>query len=180
MADSFFRRWSERKSQAQQQEAPVGQTIGATAPLSDATRPDGERPLPSLADVAALTPESDYSAFVARGVDPLVRRQALKKLFAAPGFAPVDGLDIHMEDYNRFAPLPAAMLAALNHAKSVLAPVPLYPVRQAEPEPAQDPVATAADNGGVPASDAAPEPPPQQAEAERDPGVGEDADPERT
>jgi hypothetical protein len=70
--------------------------------------------------VALLTPESDYAAFVAGGVDPAVRRLALKKLFADPNFAVMDGLDIYISDYTKASPLTDAMLASLKHAPNVL------------------------------------------------------------
>ena len=76
--------------------------------------------MPTLEDAAQLTAESDYSAFVARGVDSSVRRLAMKKLFADPHFNVVDGLDIYMGDYNLPDPVSEAMLASLTHARSAL------------------------------------------------------------
>jgi len=78
-------------------------------------------PLPTLADAAMLDADSDYSAFVARGVDADVRRLAMKKLFADPHFNRIDGLDIYMGDYNLASPVSPAMLASLSHARSVFA-----------------------------------------------------------
>lgn len=75
---------------------------------------------PTLEDAMRLTPESDYSAYVAQGVDKAVRRLALQKLFADPHFNQMDGLDIYMGDYNRAEPLPASMLAALRQAQGFL------------------------------------------------------------
>ena len=69
-------------------------------------------------DVAQLTSESDFSAFVARGVDQAVRRSALKKLFADPHFNVMDKLDMYMDDYNVPSPMPEGMLASLKHSKS--------------------------------------------------------------
>jgi hypothetical protein len=74
--------------------------------------------LPTMDDVAQLTSESDFSAFVARGVDQAVRRSALKKLFADPHFNVMDKLDMYMDDYNVASPMPADMLASLKHSKS--------------------------------------------------------------
>ena len=62
--------------------------------------------LPTLADVAALTRESDYSRFMATGVDGSVRNAALKKLFSDPHFNIMDGLDTYIDDYNKPDPLP--------------------------------------------------------------------------
>ena len=50
---------------------------------------------PTLDDVAALTPESDFSAFTAPAVDARVRNAALRKLFHSdPHFGASDGLDV--------------------------------------------------------------------------------------
>jgi hypothetical protein len=116
--EGFLRRWSRLKA------APEAQQEVAPAPLPAAAPPspvqEDERALPTLDDVARLTPESDYSAFVVRGVDKAVQRMALKKLFADPNFAVMDGLDIYIADYNKAAPLTDAMLASLKHAPGVL------------------------------------------------------------
>jgi hypothetical protein len=54
---------------------------------------------PTLDDVARLTPDSDYGAFTAPGVDPKVRNEALKKLFLSdPHFQQSDGLDVGVEE----------------------------------------------------------------------------------
>ncbi len=65
---------------------------------------------PTLADVAALTQASDYSRFVAPGVDAGVKNAALKKLFTNPHFNIMDGLDTYIDDYGKPDPLPAGML----------------------------------------------------------------------
>jgi hypothetical protein len=75
--------------------------------------------LPTMDDVAQLTSDSDFSAFVARGVDAAVRRTALKKLFADPHFNAMDGLDVYIDDYTKPSPVTEAMLASLQHAKQV-------------------------------------------------------------
>lgn len=80
-------------------------------------------PPPTMADVAALTPDSDFKPFLARGVDEGVRRSALKKLFADPHFNVMDGLDVYIDDYTKFEPIPPEMLAALNHTKSLFRPI---------------------------------------------------------
>ena len=83
-----------------------------------------------MEDVAQLHRGSDYSAFVARGVDKAVQRSALKKLFADPHFNSGDGLDLYMGDYNKPDPIPAAMMSALRHSRSFFAAA--YPERQAD------------------------------------------------
>jgi hypothetical protein len=85
------------------------------AAISEAPQP----PAPTLADVAALTRDSDYSRFVAAGVDEGVKRAALKKLFSDPHFNVMDGLDVYIDDYNKPDPLPTAMLRKMWQSKSL-------------------------------------------------------------
>jgi hypothetical protein len=122
--EGFLRRWARLK--ATPEPAPAGAPGPVDEPAQLAvqlTLPPGEapeRPALTLEDVARLTPQSDYSAFVAGGVAPAVRRLALKKLFSDPNFAVMDGLDIYIDDYTKASPLTDAMLAALEHAPGVL------------------------------------------------------------
>jgi hypothetical protein len=105
--------------------APVGlqppaSAASPTAPMAPQRDQPAARPLPTLEDVAALDADSDFSAFVARGVDQAVRRSALKKLFADPHFNAMDRLDVYIDDYTKPSPVSEAMLASLEHAKSAL------------------------------------------------------------
>lgn len=139
-ADEFFARWSKRKAEAAPLPAvadPVAANVAASDPRTIA------RPLPTLADVDGLTAESDYAAFLVKGVDEAVRRGAMKKLFALPQFNIMDGLDIYVGDYNQPDPLPPGMLEALHHARGALdpaqffaKPVPELPEQVAEQAPA--------------------------------------------
>ena len=117
-AEDFFRRWSKP---AKTLSADVAAPSAAAIPGAEVkTEP---KPLPSMADVARLTPESDYSGFLATGVDEAVKRSALKKLFTDPHFNVMDGLDIYVGDYSQPDPMPPGMLAALNHAQALLNPL---------------------------------------------------------
>jgi len=113
-AETFFARWSRRKSEANQKVAAVPVVPEADAPTEDA---------PTLEQVAALGVHDDFTPFVARGVDETVRRAAMKKIFSDPHFNVMDGLDTYIEDYNKFVPMTATMIAALNHAKDLLDPL---------------------------------------------------------
>lgn len=126
MADGFLGRWSRRKQQARAGEPEAAPPVdaveeGAVAamPASEVPAPAAEAPAPTLQDVQALTRESDFSAFVARGVAPEVRNAAMKKLFSDPHFNVMDGLDIYIEDYTRPDPLPVAALRQLASAKAL-------------------------------------------------------------
>ena len=86
------------------------------APLSEAPAPV---PLPTLADVAALTRDSDYARFMLPGVDGSVRNAAMRKLFSDPHFNVMDGLDTYIDDYGKPDPLPLAMLRRMNQAAAL-------------------------------------------------------------
>lgn len=126
MADEgFFSRWSRLKSDARSQpEQPPAPAKAGDSPLQGTVPLSSDaceaRRLPTLEDVQRLGGDSDYSAFVAQGVDPSVRRLALRKLFADPHFNVRDGLDVYMGDYTLPSPVPAAMLASLAHASAWL------------------------------------------------------------
>ena len=88
----------------------------ADAPVLQADTPPADPP-PTLADVAALTTDSDYTRFVAQGVTPEVKNAALKKLFTDPHFNVMDGLDTYIDDYSKPDPLPAGMLRQMVQSK---------------------------------------------------------------
>ena len=90
---------------------PIG--IVADAPAQPGR---AQPPSPTLADVALLTPESDYARFVTAGIDPLVQRAAMKKLFSDPHFNIMDGLDTYIDDYGKSDPIPLAMLRRMNQS----------------------------------------------------------------
>lgn len=121
-ADSFFERWARRNAEAAAQRQAAAEPARAPAHEPDAAAVPAQPP-PTLEDVARLTHDSDFTPFVARGVDENIRRSAMKKLFADPHFNVMDGLDVYIEDYNSFVPLTAAMLARLNHAQALLDPL---------------------------------------------------------
>jgi len=142
--DGFLSRWSRRKAQARQgtplpePTAPAVPAPAAPAPArptaataaaealpaqpvdTAAARPAAvAKPPPTLADVAALSRESDFSRFVAPGVDGEVRNAALKKLFADPHYNVMDGLDIYIDDYTKPDPLPRSMLRKMAQAAAL-------------------------------------------------------------
>ena len=134
--DGFLSRWARRKALVKQgaevpAEAARPVVAGRDAPPEPATPPKPAAPVvaetaapppapaPTLEDVAQLTKDSDYSRFVAQGVDPSVRNAAMKKLFTDPHFNVMDGLDIYIGDYNTFEPLPQSMLRQLVSARAL-------------------------------------------------------------
>lgn len=133
--DGFLSRWSRRKVDARQgraltePETAVNLRAATPQPATFVTAPSRgtdpaavasrEQPLPTLAQVEQLTPESDFTSFVARGVTPEVKNAAMKKLFSDPHFNVMDGLDIYIDDYNQADPLPVAMLKQMASAKTL-------------------------------------------------------------
>jgi len=129
--EGFLRRWARRKTETTQGIAPIPEPTPAPTPVAETVQlPAAVEAMPPAAaeadplrqptmdDVAQLTSDSDFSAFVARGVDQAVRRSALKKLFADPHFKVLDRLDMYMDDYTKPSPMPGGMLASLKHSKS--------------------------------------------------------------
>ena len=92
---------------------------GDQAARAEADRPPAATPVPppTLDEVEALTPASDFSRFVAPGVDAEVKNAAMKKLFADPHFNVMDGLDTYIDDYGRADPIPKAMLRQMVQAR---------------------------------------------------------------
>ncbi|MFN7154080.1 MAG: DUF3306 domain-containing protein [Acidovorax sp.] len=141
MADGFLGRWSRRKQEVREGKpleeppppAPSVPSAAALAPQPASAVPAGAAPAeaeraapaseapppPTLADAQALTPASDFKAFVARDVSPEVRNLAMKKLFADPHFNVMDGLDIYIGDYTQPDPLPEGMLRKMASAHAM-------------------------------------------------------------
>ena len=132
---NFFSRWSRRKAQVRTGETvspePPARPAEAVAAPAAVTQPDAaapsqpvleppaaeQPPALTLEDVARLTPDSDYSGFVARGVPNDVRNAAMKKLFTDPHYNVMDGLDIYIDDYSKPSPLLAAEVAKMVGAR---------------------------------------------------------------
>lgn len=153
--DSFFSRWSRRKAQVRTGEplpaeppapaaaAPVAAVVtpaavaAPAAPVAPAEVAPEPPPQLTLDDVARLTPESDYAAFVARDVPANVRNAAVKKLFTDPHYNVMDGLDIYIDDYSKPSPLSPLEMAKMVGAQFLkLVDDPNEPP-PAAPDPAQ-------------------------------------------
>lgn len=131
MADGFLGRWSRRKLDAKEGKAleaePVPSAVAAVdePPVEVIARPAEKAPAeqpaevsaPTFEDVQALTAESDFSRFAARGVAPDVKNAAMKKLFADPRYNVMDGLDVYIDDYSKPDPIPRTLLRQLASGK---------------------------------------------------------------
>jgi hypothetical protein len=145
MADGFLGRWSKRKLEVKEGKAveaepapqpppqPTAESGRGSEGLAVAPSPSAEEgrdegaaavdaqqppdPPPTLADVADLTPQSDFRRFIARDVTPDVKSAAMKKLFADPHFNVMDRLDTYIDDYSQPDPIPESMLRQLASAQ---------------------------------------------------------------
>ena len=127
--EGFLSRWSRRKA-AQAPSEPAPQGVPAPSPLAPAPQAEGaavpptptepSSPPPTLEDVKRLTPSiSDFSRFVAPDVDESVKRAALKTLFSDPHFNRMDGLDVYIEDYTQFTPVPTSVLRRMVQSEAL-------------------------------------------------------------
>ena len=128
----FLSRWSRRKVDVREGRAldeptpasvPPAKTfvqppsVDSATPAASDTPP--QVPTPTLTDAAQLTPDSDFTGFMARGVAPEVKNAAMKKLFADPHFNVMDRMDTYIDDYGLPDPLPLAMLRQMTSAKTL-------------------------------------------------------------
>lgn len=123
----FLGRWSRLKREAAAAEplppveAPVAIVPPQAPDAGQAARPDSDVPA-EPPPLESLGFDSDYRAFFGQKVDEGLKRAALKKLFHTPHFNTMDGLDVYIEDFNLYEPLPASMVSQLAHAKETLNP----------------------------------------------------------
>ena len=167
--EGFFARWSRRKAGVaapvdERNEAPAAAASAMPSSAVSSTNvaaPDIVRsepvpaadsapqpPAPTLADVAALTRESDFTRFMAPGVDRSVRDAAMKKLFSDPHFNVMDGLDVYIDDYSKPDPLPLEMLKKLRQSEMLG----LFRADTAAATAAGTAAEASADNAGIAAS----------------------------
>lgn len=119
-----------------------------------------------MEDVRQLTPDADFSRFVAPGTSADVRNAAMKKLFSNPFFNQMDGLDTYIDDYSQPDPLPLSLARKLASAQFMRlfdepADKPATDALPAEPTTAITPASDPA-TSDVPTS---PERPPSASEA---------------
>ncbi len=150
--ESFLARWSRRKRAAEREAEPPaevaapevagdlpakvgGEEVAGGGPVPAAahagvTGDAAEVPLPPIESLEGL--RSDYAAFFQQPVGEDLRRAALKKLFADPHFNQMDMLDVYVDDYTQFEPLPAALRMRLPSARAFLHGSELAEVEAAE------------------------------------------------
>lgn len=181
MADEgggFLSRWSRRKQAVREGQAlppepaaappgaepvpaaPVASASSAASPASalpPADAPRDSTPSPTLDDVARLTPEADFSRFVAPDVASEVRNAAVKKLFADPHFNVMDGLDVYIDDYSLPSPLSKADMAKMVGARFLK--LVDDPEDEKAPAPASEPTPSGGPIAAIPGASPADTPP---------------------
>ena len=132
----FLARWSRRKSLARQgEELPEppedvladAQEAGAAeteaSPIAENAGPDGVEgeaglpadEIPELPPLESLDENSDYSAFLGKGVPPDLKQKALQNLFHRPKFNVRDGLDDNDWDFTNPEPLGNIITAQMRY-----------------------------------------------------------------
>jgi len=104
--ENFLGRWSRLKREHEEQPVPEA-------------KESQEKP-PELPPVDELTAESEFSGFMHPKVADALRRQALKKLFSDPHFNIPDPYEAYSGDWTVGEPIPDAMMATLNQARTLL------------------------------------------------------------
>jgi len=118
--EPFLQRWARLKSESREAEATGSADDASPSPRTTSTDPL-EAGTPAVAtdrvlpDLALLDQDSDYSAFLAQGVDAALRKRALRKLFHSPKFNVFDGLDTYRDDFTSFPALGEVVTADMRH-----------------------------------------------------------------
>ena len=136
-AEPFLARWARVKRDQTQMSSPVPERSASNgikltnASIDEALQPKmseearAEPGLPNSAQSAALpsldslTPQSDFSPFMAKNVDTQLRNQAMKKLFADPHYNVMDRLDIYIDDYSIERPLSIDVIRQMSISKTL-------------------------------------------------------------
>ena len=141
MSENFLSRWSKRKLEVRAQEklaeeAPAIQGKASVSAVNVESEnrahelvkadsqvqpvPDPELPLPTEADLLAVRQGGDIKAFMVDKVSAELKNKAFKALFSRPEFNVMDGLDIYIDDYNKFTPLSKEDIGKMTLSKQLL------------------------------------------------------------
>jgi hypothetical protein len=134
--EGFLSRWSRRKhdvaAKRPVEDAPPGArpagprsappaAPASAAPTTAGAPADAAPPAqpPELPPVESLTFDSDFTPFMAKDVDPSLRRAALKTLLTDERFNVMDGLDVYIDDYTKPSPIPPEWYAKMSQMASL-------------------------------------------------------------
>jgi hypothetical protein len=121
MAEDFLRRWARLKREKI---------------VEDKKQPAAA---PVLPPIDKMTPDSDFTAFMQPKVEDALRRAALKKLFSDPRFNIPDPFEAYSGDWTGGEPIPEAMLATLNQARTLLFTENKEKTEEKPPQPEEKP-----------------------------------------
>ena len=133
--EGFLQRWSRLKRENRDEGDQAGSAFGLEAAADQAAseRPDPSDaagsadaagpadaadavgPDPELPPLESLGEDSDYSAFLAPGVCPDLRKAALRRLFHSPKFNVRCPLDDNSRDFREFIPLGDIVTSDMKH-----------------------------------------------------------------
>lgn len=109
----------------------------------------GEPAALALPEIASLTKDSDFTAFLREGVPQEIRRQALRALWRSdPVLACLDGLNDYDDDYSHTRTVSEAVRTAYRVGKGYLQDPPEAAEEAAEAEATSEPAAGADEAGG--------------------------------
>ncbi|MEQ9107248.1 MAG: DUF3306 domain-containing protein [Limnobacter sp.] len=136
MSENFLSRWSKRKLEVREREhlaenlpqpedalAKAEQVqVQALADVDGASpRPvETDLPVPTEDDLAGVEQGGDIKAFLVDKVSKDLKNKAFKALFSRPEFNVMDGLDIYIDDYNKFTPLSKEDIEKMTFSKQLL------------------------------------------------------------
>lgn len=165
-AEPFLERWSRRKVRART--GAVTEPDAQANDVASAPAPEGpERARPPLPDLESLGADSDYSAFMAPGVDEGLRRQALRKLFSSPQYNVRDGLDDYCDDFTQWKSLGDIVTADMRHHLERAARLAERALEEDTGPPAEAAVAASPSHNTEPGDDPGEEPPESHDQPER-------------
>lgn len=136
MSENFLSRWSKRKLEVREQERlaenlPLQEHVlaeiepagaqGLAEVKSVVPRPvQADLPVPTENDLRAVEQGGDIKAFLVDKVSKELKNKAFKALFSRPEFNVMDGLDIYIDDYNKFTPLSKEDIDKMTFSKQLL------------------------------------------------------------
>ena len=143
--EPFLDRWSRLKTQARARDPDLASARDPGVPEEPPSprpaapavpAPDTPPPAAELPDLDQLHQDSDYSPFLAPGVDAALRQRALRKLFHSPKFNVFDGLDTYRDDFRNFTALGGIVTADMKHHLERLAQQVAKATEDVTPDPA--------------------------------------------
>jgi len=119
MSDGFLSRWSRLK----RGEAPPPEQVPVpAAPAAPAVTPEPEFDIATLPDLDQATAETDFTAFLRKGVPEFLKRQALRRAWTLdPGIRDFVGPADYAWDFNAEGGVPGFSLTLGGDVKRLLA-----------------------------------------------------------